>query len=67
MTITIKVKSVYGNELIYPVCDNAKQLAILAGKKTFSGKDLTIINNLGIKIVVQTTKILNGVVRNDSN
>ena len=42
MTITVSIKNVYGNDLIYPVCDKAIQFAKLTGKKTFSKHDLNI-------------------------
>lgn len=35
-TVQLQVKSVYGNELIYPVNDNAKVFAALTGTKTFT-------------------------------
>ena len=50
MELTVKVKSVYGNDLIYPVNETAKKFMDLLGKKTFSRSDLAIIANLGYKI-----------------
>lgn len=50
MEVIVKVKSVYGNDLIYPVNDTAQKFANLIGKKTFSKVDLAIISNLGYKI-----------------
>ena len=35
-TIHVEKKNVYGNELIYPVCERAKRFAILTGQKTLS-------------------------------
>jgi len=43
------VKNVFGNELVYPVCYQAKALAKLKGTKTFNDVDLTIIKGLGYK------------------
>jgi hypothetical protein len=50
MELTVKVKSVYGNDLIYPINETAKKFMDLLGKKTFSRVDLAIIANLGYKI-----------------
>lgn len=49
-TVYIKVKSVYGNELIYPVNDVAHQFTMLTGRKTLSRRDLNRIQLLGFKI-----------------
>ena len=45
--LKVEVKNVYGNELIYPVCDTAKRFATLTGKKTFSPYTLKLITDLG--------------------
>jgi hypothetical protein len=50
MELTVKVKQIYGNDMIYPVNDTAQKFANLIGKKTFSKVDLAIISNLGYKI-----------------
>jgi len=57
MELTVKVKQVYGNDMIYPVNDTAKKFSNLIGKKTFSRVDLAIISNLGYKIT-QVQEIL---------
>jgi len=36
MNLTIKLKTVYGNDLIYPVCDKAIKLCQITNQKTFS-------------------------------
>ena len=51
--ITVDIKNVYGNELIYPVCFNAKKFTSLTKNKTLSKKDIDIIKTLGYKIVVE--------------
>jgi hypothetical protein len=50
--ITLKTKSVYGNDLIYPVCELSQKLAKLINKKTFSNYDLKIIESLGYQITI---------------
>lgn len=52
--ITIKIKNVYGNELIYPVCQEAQLLCRLTGQKTLSPHHLNIIKDLGYDIQVET-------------
>jgi hypothetical protein len=56
-TILIEVKNVYGNEALYPVCENGKRFAQIAGKKTLSRADLGIISKLGFEVQFNTKKI----------
>jgi hypothetical protein len=53
MQVIVQVRSVYGNEMIYPVCENAKRFASLTGKKTLSQNDLRDIEALGFKVFAQ--------------
>ena len=52
--ITIKIVNKYGNDLNYPVCNDAKLLCELTGKKTFSNADLFTVKGLGYQIKVET-------------
>tara|TARA_R100001369_G_scaffold76091_1_gene105195 strand:+ start:463 stop:657 length:195 start_codon:yes stop_codon:yes gene_type:complete len=52
--ITIKIVNNYGNDLNYPVCDDAVLLCKLTGKKTFSNPDLKKVKGLGYQIKVET-------------
>jgi len=52
-TITVKIKNVYGNDLIYPVCDNAQKFAVLTNKKTLSKNELAYIKALGFEVKVE--------------
>ena len=49
-TITIEVRSVYGKQLVYPVCEKAKHFARIAGTLTFSHDNLCMIEALGFII-----------------
>jgi hypothetical protein len=49
-TLKLQIKNVYGNDLIYPVCDQSKLFAQLLNKKTFSHMDLCLIERLGYLI-----------------
>lgn len=50
MSITVKVKNIYGQDLIYPADDNAQRFAQLTGKKTFTKYDLRLIKELGYEV-----------------
>ena len=52
LQITVKTKNVYGNDLIYPMCEISEKLAKLINKKTFSNYDLKIIEALGYQIII---------------
>lgn len=52
MKITVEIKTVYGKQVIYPVCENAYAFASLTKKKTFSFDDVVNINKLGFRIAV---------------
>jgi hypothetical protein len=43
----VKKKNVYGNELVYPVCKDAKLFANLTKQKTLSTDDIARIKSLG--------------------
>lgn len=53
MTIVVKRKNVYGKDMIYPVCETAECLTMLADTKTFTPYQIQIIKALGYKVVVQ--------------
>ena len=53
MHITVAIKNVYGNELIYPVCDKAKAFAVIAGTKTLQRWVVDNIKLLGYEIKVE--------------
>ena len=45
--IILQVKNVYGNDLVYPHCEQAKKLANFKGTKTFNELDLQRLKGLG--------------------
>jgi hypothetical protein len=53
MQITVKRKNVYGKDLIYPVCEKAECLTMLADTKTFTPYQILIIKALVYKVLVQ--------------
>lgn len=58
--ITVKVKNVYGKELVYPVCNTAKALALLAGHTAFTSEDMRIVKLLGYEFKVETPSLTAG-------
>ena len=48
--IEVEVRNVFGRSLVYPVNDNAKILASIAGAKTLSTIDLENAVKLGLNV-----------------
>jgi chromatin remodeling complex protein RSC6 len=55
--ITVTVKNVYGNRLLYPACDVSRKLAELIGTKTFTRRDVDRIIDLGYNFTVKPETI----------
>ena len=51
--IIVKLTTNYGNQAIYPVCETAHKLLCLTGKKTFSKRDIAVIESLGYLVKVE--------------
>lgn len=58
--IMVEVRSVYGNETVYPACNKAACFCRIAGSRTLTANMLTHIKTLGyeIRLAPQITKIL---------
>jgi len=54
MQITVTIREVYGNPVVYPVCITARLFASIAGTKTLSLATLKKIDALGYSIMQQT-------------
>lgn len=52
--ICVSLRSVYGNELIYPACDVAVNYIKLQGRKTFTASDVAAVKSLGIRVTLIT-------------
>lgn len=57
MTITVKIKNVFGVDKIYPVCDGAKTLAKIAGTKTLTRAAVVLAGEMGITVQLQQQAI----------
>lgn len=60
MKIEIEVKSVFGNELYYPVCSHAEAFARIANSKTLTAQTLNQISQLGYEVVIAQPNITFG-------
>lgn len=52
-----KTRSIYGYDLIYPVCKNAKLLAKIAGTSTIQTDAIKHIKELGIQIEIEPPEL----------
>jgi len=55
LKIVVRVRHIYGNKTVYPVCDKAKIFAQIAGHSTLTSATLDGIRRLGYLIEVQQT------------
>ena len=53
MKIVVKVKNIYGNKTVYPVCGDAKLFARIAGHSTLTSSTIDLIKKLGYVIEVE--------------
>lgn len=51
--ITVKITTNFGNEAIYPVCEDAKTFAAMVGTKTLTRAAIMQIKKLGYEVKVQ--------------
>jgi hypothetical protein len=56
MHITVRIKSNYGTQMLYPVCDTGKLFARLVGRKTLTLADIETIKALGYTVRVEQTQ-----------
>jgi hypothetical protein len=57
LKITVRVRNIYGNKTVYPVCDKAQIFAQLAGHSTLTRATLDGIRRLGYLIEVQQEEV----------
>ena len=57
MEIIVKVKNVYGQEKVYPICEKAKTFARIAGTKTLTTETIGLIKSLGYTLTAQAVTI----------
>jgi hypothetical protein len=52
--LIVRVKTVYGNELVYPVCEQSKLFAALANTETLTTRSVETIKKLGYTFTVES-------------
>ena len=54
--IKVSIKNVYGSDIIYPICDTAKEFASIAGTKSLASRTIKSIRRLGysVEVIAQT-------------
>ena len=55
--ITVEVRNVYGNEMVYPACDTSKLFARIANRTTLNASILNDIVQLGYQVKTATTNL----------
>jgi hypothetical protein len=55
--LIVKKKSVYGNDLVYPMCEQSKIFACISGNKTLLASDILLIKKLGYELTTESEKI----------
>jgi hypothetical protein len=55
--VIVEIKNVYGKELVYPICENAKLFAKIAGSKTLSGDTIKHMKSLGVQFELAQKEI----------
>lgn len=50
--IQVTIKTVYGNDLVYPICNQAKMFAQLANTTTLTHRTIGMIKSLGYTVEV---------------
>ena len=53
--ITVKIRTVYGADLVYPVCEQAQQFAALSNTRTLTHRTIALIKSLGYTVQVLNT------------
>ena len=49
----VNIRSVFGNERIYPISESALLIAKLMERKTFNKNDIEIVKKLGFSVSVE--------------
>jgi hypothetical protein len=57
MQLIVEKKSVYGNQLVYPICNKAKLFASISGNKTLLPEVIEDIKKLGYNLTTKGEQI----------
>jgi hypothetical protein len=61
-SIVVRIKSVYGRDTIYPVCESAKLFAAIAGTVTLTPETIQYIKGLQFGVLQEFTPDLHVVI-----
>ena len=59
-TMTVNVRESYGQQRIYPVCQNAHEVAGMLGTKTITHQVIKTLKRLGVAVEIQQPEIMLG-------
>ncbi|MDH5548051.1 MAG: hypothetical protein OEZ43_20935 [Gammaproteobacteria bacterium] len=59
--IIVKVKNVYGQDKIYPVCNAAQTFARIAGTRTLTPEVMSQIKKLGYVVTEERTPMIDNI------
>ncbi len=57
MELKVKIKNVFGNKTIYPLCEKGKLLAAFKKQITFTPNDVEMLKELGYTFNVATEEL----------
>jgi hypothetical protein len=57
-TMTVNVRETYGQQRIYPVCQNAHEIAGMMGTKTITTQVIKTLKRLGVSVQIQQPEIM---------
>lgn len=57
MSITVTIKNIYGQDLIYPACEVSQAIVLMKGTKTLSRHDIHLMEKLGWIVGVKAITI----------
>lgn len=58
MIIQVEIKTVYGKEMIYPLCETGELICKMVGTKTFTREMVELCKKLGYEFQVITQNTL---------
>ncbi len=56
LQIVVQLKTNYGQQTIYPICDKAKKFAYLLNQTTLTPLNIRVIKDLGYEVVVKPSE-----------
>ena len=51
--LTVQIKSIYGEDKVYPICKDSRTFANIAGTKTLTQETIAYIKKLGYLFIIE--------------